>query len=128
MGNQGHSEANYFQFKAWVEAGIIKNVKTITTFMNSSRRWHGKSFNDFLAEQPIPANMDWETWNATAKQLKYNKGYTVGEWRSWFELGNGALGDWGAHIFDTCHEFLKLGLPEEVEAVRLIAYTVSVTN
>ena len=119
MGNQGHSEANYFQFKAWVEAGIIKNVKTITTFMNSSRRWHGKSFNDFLAEQPIPANMDWETWNATAKQLKYNKGYTVGEWRSWFELGNGALGDWGAHIFDTCHEFLKLGLPEEVEAVRL---------
>ncbi|HYG23310.1 MAG TPA: Gfo/Idh/MocA family oxidoreductase, partial [Verrucomicrobiae bacterium] len=26
MGNQGHSEANYFQFKAWVDAGIIKNV------------------------------------------------------------------------------------------------------
>src|SRR5690606_16098439 len=25
MGNQGHSEANYFQFKAWVEAGIIKD-------------------------------------------------------------------------------------------------------
>ena len=24
MGNQGHSEANYFQFKAWKEAGIIK--------------------------------------------------------------------------------------------------------
>ena len=26
MGNQGHSEANYFQFKAWKEAGIIKDV------------------------------------------------------------------------------------------------------
>ncbi|WP_373513412.1 Gfo/Idh/MocA family protein, partial [Persicitalea sp.] len=24
MGNQGHSEANYFQFKSWVDAGIIK--------------------------------------------------------------------------------------------------------
>ncbi len=25
VGNQGHSEANYFQFKAWQEAGIIKD-------------------------------------------------------------------------------------------------------
>lgn len=24
VGNQGHSEANYFQFKAWMDAGIIK--------------------------------------------------------------------------------------------------------
>lgn len=26
----------------------------------------------------------------------------------------GALGDWGAHILDTAHEFLELGLPYEV--------------
>ncbi|MEY3350486.1 MAG: hypothetical protein RIQ50_597, partial [Bacteroidota bacterium] len=30
MGNQGHSEGNYFQFKAWTEAGIIKDVTAIT--------------------------------------------------------------------------------------------------
>ena len=41
MGNQGHSEANYFQFKAWVDAGIIKDVTAITAHMNSPRRWHG---------------------------------------------------------------------------------------
>ena len=41
MGNQGHSEANYFQFKAWKEAGIIKDVTAITAHMNNSRRWHG---------------------------------------------------------------------------------------
>ena len=29
MGNQGHSEANYFQFKAWKEAGIIKDVTAL---------------------------------------------------------------------------------------------------
>ena len=33
MGNQGHSEANYFQFKAWVDAGIIKDVTKITAWM-----------------------------------------------------------------------------------------------
>ncbi|NOR75208.1 MAG: twin-arginine translocation signal domain-containing protein, partial [Draconibacterium sp.] len=26
MGNQGHSEGNYYQFKSWVENGIIKDV------------------------------------------------------------------------------------------------------
>lgn len=35
MGNQGHSEANYFQFKAWKEAGIIKDVTAITAHMNN---------------------------------------------------------------------------------------------
>ncbi|NMA30931.1 MAG: Gfo/Idh/MocA family oxidoreductase, partial [Candidatus Methanofastidiosa archaeon] len=40
MGNQGHSEANYFQFKAWKEAGIIKDVTAITAHMNNARRWH----------------------------------------------------------------------------------------
>ncbi len=119
MGNQGHSEANYFQFKAWTEAGIIKNVTRIAAFMNGKRRWHGMKVNGFLTKQEIPATLDWEHWLSTAPPHDYNKGYTNGEWRSWFEFGDGALGDWGAHIFDTAHEFLELGLPTQVDAVKL---------
>lgn len=117
MGNQGHSQGNYFQMKAWTEAGIIKNVTKITAYMNSGRRWHGMKVSDYLDEQPIPETMDWDTWNATAQYHKYNVGYVDGEWRSWYDFGNGALGDWGAHLFDTAHEFLKLGLPYEVDPV-----------
>lgn len=119
MGNQGHSGPNYFQFKAWTEAGIIKNVTKITAYMNSGRRWHGMKVSGYLDEQPIPPTMDWDVWNNTAQFHKYNKGYVNGEWRSWFDFGNGALGDWGAHLFDTAHEFLKLGLPYEVDPVML---------
>lgn len=119
MGNQGHSEANYFQFKAWTEAGIIKDVTKITAFMNSKRRWHGMKVSGYLPAQPIPQTLDWECWLSTAQNHAYNKGYVGGEWRSWYDFGNGALGDWGAHIFDTAHEFLNLGLPTEVEAVKL---------
>lgn len=115
MGNQGHSEGNYFQFKAWVEAGIIKNVTKITAFMNNPRRWHGLKVDGYLPEQPIPSTLDWDCWLTTAQHHKYNKGYVNGDWRSWFDFGNGALGDWGAHIFDTAHQFLDLGLPTEVE-------------
>ncbi len=35
--------------------------------------------------------------------------------RFWY----GSLGDWGAHIIDTVHEFLELGLPEEVTPLKL---------
>lgn len=115
MGNQGHSEANYFQFKAWTEAGIIKNVTKITAFMNSARRWHGMTVTDFFPAEPMPDVMDWDCWIATAHQHPFNAKYLNGEWRSWYDFGDGALGDWGAHIFDTAHEFLKLGLPVEVD-------------
>ena len=123
MGNQGHSEANYFQFKAWTEAGIIKNVTKITAFMNSKRRWHGMKVAGLLPEEPVPTSLDWDCWLATAQQHAYNHGYINGDWRSWDDFGNGALGDWGAHILDTAHEFLQLGLPTEVEAVKLDGYS-----
>ncbi len=119
MGNQGHSEANYFQFKTWMEAGIIKNVTKISAFMNDRRRWHGMTVNGELPGQPMPETLDWDCWLATARQHAYNAGYTNGDWRSWFMFGNGTLGDWGAHIFDTAHEFLNLGLPTEVDVVKM---------
>ncbi len=123
MGNQGHSDANYFQFKAWVDAGIIKNVTRITAYMNGKRRWHGMKVNGLLPGQPVPTTLDWDVWLTTAQAHQYNVGYVNGDWRSWFDFGNGALGDWGAHIFDTAHQFLSLGLPTEVDAVKLDGYS-----
>jgi len=117
MGNQGHSEENFFQFKAWTEAGIIKDVTKVTAFMNSERRWHGMKVSDFLPPQRMPGTLDWDKWLTTAAFREYNQGYINGNWRSWFEFGNGALGDWGAHIIDTAHQFLQLGLPTEVDPV-----------
>ncbi|MES2476029.1 MAG: Gfo/Idh/MocA family oxidoreductase [Verrucomicrobiota bacterium] len=117
MGNQGHSDANYFQFKTWTEAGIIKDITKISAFMNNPRRWHGMKVSGYLPKQEIPPSLDWDTWLVTRRHHDYNKGYVNGEWRSWYDFGNGALGDWGAHIFDTAHQFLDLGLPEEIDSV-----------
>jgi len=121
MGNQGHSDANYFQFKTWVEAGIIKDVTAITAHMNSPRRWHGwdPNIKSFPPAESIPDTLDWDLWHsAVAKQHDYNKDYINGQWRCWYDFGMGALGDWGAHIIDTAHEFLDLGLPYEIECTK----------
>lgn len=121
MGNQGHSEGNYFQFKAWKDAGIIKDVTAITAHMNAPRRWHGWDTNikSFPPGQPVPQTLDWNTWLMTARFHDYNKDYVNGQWRCWYDFGMGVLGDWGAHILDTVHEFLELGLPTEVNPTYL---------
>ncbi|MBN1927758.1 MAG: gfo/Idh/MocA family oxidoreductase, partial [Prolixibacteraceae bacterium] len=121
MGNQGHSGENYFQFKAWKEAGIIKDVTAITAHMNNSRRWHSfdPTITSFPGKEPIPKTLDWDTWLTTAQYHDYNKDYHHGQWRCWYDFGMGALGDWGAHILDTAHEFLDLGLPYEINPTLL---------
>lgn len=120
VGNQGHSEDNYFQFKAWKEAGIIKDVTAITAHMNNIRRWHHFDVNmiKMPPAEPLPPNMDWDTWLGARPYHDYSSKYHQGEWRSWYDFGMGALGDWGAHILDTAHEFLELGLPYEINMLK----------
>ena len=119
-GNQGHSEANYFQFREWVKAGIIKDVTHVDAHMNNSRRWHGYDVNidRYPQAEPIPAGMDWDLWHTTQQFHEFNGKYHPGNWRSWYDFGMGALGDWGAHLIDTIHEFLDLGLPTEITPVK----------
>jgi predicted dehydrogenase len=121
VGNQGHSEANYFQFKAWKEAGIIKDVTKVTAHMNSERRWHSwdTAIYKYPEAEPIPSTLDWDTWLSAIPYHEYNTKYHYGDWRCWYDFGMGALGDWGAHILDTIHEFLELGLPYEVNPLKL---------
>lgn len=121
MGNQAHSEANYFQFKAWQKAGIIKNVTRIDAHMNMPRRWHSwdTGLKNFPHPEPQPSTLDWDIWQMQTLGHNYNKDFVNGQWRCWFDFGMGALGDWGAHILDTAHEFLNLGLPSSVEAIKL---------
>jgi len=116
MDNQGHSDANYFQFKAWKDAGIIKDVTAVTAHMNDWRRWHpwDPSIIKYLSPDPMPPGIDWDTWNMANQYHEFNEKYHPLTWRGWYDMGMGALGDWGAHIIDTIHEFLELGLPYEV--------------
>lgn len=124
VGNQGHSEGNYFQFKAWKEAGIIKDVYRIDAHFNDQRRWYpyDPAITKYPDAEPIPEEMDWDTWLTTSHFHEYNGKYHPGNWRGWFDFGLGAIGDWGAHLIDTCHEFLELGLPYEINLQKITDY------
>ena len=118
MGNQGHSTVKYHQFKSYVETGLVHDVYKVVAHMNMSRRWHkwaGK-LTSFPAAETLPETLDWDTWLGTAAFHDYSKEFVGGEWRAWFDFGNGCMGDWGAHLIDCVHEFLLKGdLPSVVK-------------
>ena len=123
MGNQGHSCDNYYQMRDYVKNGVIdpNKIVKLNAHMNYARRWHhwnGKVNKLPMTSCPLPATMtakDWDTWRGTVTaDVPFSKELAYGEWRSWYAFGNGCLGDWGAHLFDTLHEFLELGLPTEI--------------
>jgi predicted dehydrogenase len=117
MGNQGHSGNNFHQFKAWHEAGVIRDITKVVSFMNSPRRWHGWTIDGYPTGEPVPPGIDWDLWHVGRPRRPFSEKLHPGNWRSWFDFGNGAFGDWGPHILDTVHRFLDLGLPHTIEAV-----------
>jgi predicted dehydrogenase len=119
MGNQGHSGNNPVQFKSWVEAGIIKNVRHVDAYMNKPRQWHGWEINGYPKDETLPETIDWDMWIGVAPYHDYSKKYVDGNWRSWYEYGNGAIGDWAPHTIDTVHRYLNLGLPTEIDVMKL---------
>ncbi len=121
MGNQGHSGDNHFQFKALKEAGIMDHVTHVDAYMNKGRRWHPwGDLKSMPTGETAPKTMDWDLWHSTTPMHEFSKKFHPGNWRGWYQHGTGCFGDWGAHILDTIHRFLDLGLPEKISATKLI--------
>jgi len=117
MGNQGHSGDNFYQYRDYYGRGIIRDVTKIVSHMNMQRRWHkwGGKVAGYPAPEKLPATLDWESWLSSAPRHDFSKDLAYGEWRCWFDYGNGCMGDWGAHILDTIHQFTLEGdLPTRV--------------
>jgi predicted dehydrogenase len=118
MGNQGHSGNNPVQFESWVKAGIIKDITRVDACMNKGRRWYPWKFDKWQTEK-TPDTIDWDVWLGTAPEHPFSGKLHPGNWRGWFEYGDGAFGDWGPHTLDTIHRYLDCGLPIKTTAVKL---------
>ncbi len=126
MGNQGHSLANYYQAKEMAAKGLFDGATKVVAHMNNGRRWHkwnGSVKEMFPKGEAAPDYLNWDAWLAQRPDRPYNINYIHGDWRCFYEYGNGALGDWGAHTFDTAHEFLQLGLPESIGLINVSGWT-----
>jgi predicted dehydrogenase len=125
MGNQGHSGDNYYQYRDYVEKGVIKDVRKVVAHMNMQRRWHKWKglTSSYPKAEKMPKTLDWDVWVNAAPYHDFSRDLAYGEWRCWYDYGMGCMGDWGAHILDAVHRFtLKGALPEEVSISNVVGW------
>ena len=120
MANQGHATNGIRLVKEWYDAGLLGNVTEVIAWFDGPTFGPGKYFNkpeSFPPKvQPVPAYLDWDLWVGPAAFRPYNEIYVPKTWRSWFDFGNGEMGDWCCHTLDAPFWSLDLGMPKVVEA------------
>jgi predicted dehydrogenase len=110
MGNQIHAGENYRQVVELIKTGAIGSVKRVHVW--ASARYSGAKFTP--AEQPEHVN--WDLWLGPSAERAYCAGVHPFKWRSFWDYGTGALGDFGCHYMDLAHWALDLRGPKTIEA------------
>jgi len=117
MGNQGHSGEGTRKLCEMIWNGDIGAVKEVHAWTN--RPIWPQGIDHPLAEEPVPATMDWDVWLGTAGARPYNSKYAPFNWRGWYDFGCGALGDMACHILDSVNWGLLLDAPISVECIKI---------
>jgi predicted dehydrogenase len=122
MGNQGHTSSGAEQFRQLVAAGLTDDVIQIDAWKEPSL-WFmqpKKRITDYPLEEKLPDSFsDWSLWCGPKAMKPFNSLYHPFSWRGFHHFGSGMFGDWGCHIIDFVHHYLKLGLPTAISPVRL---------
>ena len=113
LGNQIHSHSFYRSAVAAVQSGKLGKIKEVRSWCSATG--HGKSGLISLPKNPpaLPKSVDWNLWIGVAPMRPYggDRVYHPWGWRDWQDFGNGALGDFGCHIFDPVFTALEIAKP-----------------
>jgi predicted dehydrogenase len=113
MGNQGHAGEGIRRLCEYIWDGAIGNVLETYSWAPTGRGGVGGR----PASKPVPAGLHWDEWIGPAHFRDYHDDLHPLLWRSWWEFGDGSVGDWGCHNLDGPFMALKLGTPESVEVL-----------
>ncbi|MEP3481054.1 MAG: Gfo/Idh/MocA family oxidoreductase [Fuerstiella sp.] len=113
LGTQIHAGANYRRVSEIVQSGALGDI-------NEVHVWVGKGWGitelKNKAETP-PKHFNWDLWLGAAAERPYVPGrYHPGQWRRWWDFGQGTLGDMGCHYMDLPFWALNLKYPTSVKA------------
>jgi len=115
LGNQGHSGEGIRRLVEYIWAGAVGNVLETYSWARSGRGGVGGR----LPTKPVPAGLHWEQWIGPMPYRDYHDELHPLLWRSWWDFGDGSVGDWGCHNLDGPFWALNLAQsnPTSVEVV-----------
>lgn len=111
MGTQIHAGANYRRVVEQIRAGVIGQVTEIHVWVSTV--WGGSPRSNEQVE--IPATLNWDLWIGSAPMRDYQPCYFGGNWRAFWDFGNGGMGDMACHFMDLPFWALGLTYPKTVE-------------
>ena len=113
MGNQGHSGEGVRRLCEYIWDGAIGNVTETYSWAPTGRGGVGAR----LPAKAVPEGLHWDEWIGPCQFRDYHDELHPLLWRSWWEFGDGSVGDWGCHNLDGPFMALKLGAAEAVETL-----------
>lgn len=112
-GNQGSASPNLRRSIELIEAGIFGQITDIYIW-HPVHAWAGDQAR-LDQSDPIPKGLNWDFWCGPSKVRPYKQGvYHPHHWRSWFDYGNGFVGDFCCHAFNMPVRALKLEYPDRI--------------
>jgi predicted dehydrogenase len=116
MGNQGSAGPGLRRAVEVIQAGVIG--KPLELHVWSNRPIWPQGIERPTGEDAVPDTLDWDQWLGPAPWRPYKKDtYHTFKWRGWQDFGTGALGDMACHTVNMPFRALKLGYPNQIEAV-----------
>jgi len=112
LGTGAHSGYNYRSVVAMIKAGIIGKVKEVHCWCDQAWAPGDRPKNG----PPTPSYLKWDLWLGPAPVRPYHPTYHPHGWRSWWDFGNGRLGDMGCHMIDLPFSALDLKYPLTAKA------------
>ncbi len=113
MGNQATAYDSVRRMAALLRAGVVGKPKEVHVWTDRPIWAQG---GPRPKQEPVPANLKWDTWIGPAPFRPYGKGYHPGSWRGWWDFGCGALGDMACHTMNMPYMGLDLQNPTSVVA------------
>ena len=108
MGNQGHAGQGWRIAYEFIKGGAIGDVLEFHTWTNRPIWPQGGDRPE--GEDPIPENLDWDSWIGPAPMRPFKKDvYHSFKWRGFVDFGSGALGDMACHTTDGIYAIMAPG-------------------
>lgn len=117
LGNQGSGSNAFRRHVEILLSGVLGNVAEVHVWSQSPSWPQGMPRP--AGADPIPSQLDWESWLGTAPARPFKTGvYHPFKWRGFTDFGGGAIGDMGCHLMNLPFRGLQLGAVLSAESLR----------
>lgn len=121
MGNQGNAKQGWRDVYSMVHQDVIGDVEEVHTWTNRPVWPQGQPCKE--GGEPVPDNLDWDSWIGPAPMRPYRPEIQPFKWRGYNAYGCGALGDMACHTMNAMFQTLKPGFDCAVEPLKIVNAT-----